>query len=384
MARLAAQQERVQVRGRQLRVVVRHLLKVRHVPVLVHAVAVEPAAQVVVHATRRHLVQREHRHVQRLHRVRRARDLGPLVRGQQCVDLSRPGELGRAAKPAQPRVKAARQLLHHLAQHHPALVARQPARARALRVAVTVTGRSGHGVLLQGLLQLGHDGGALGLHLLAVGAPHGGQAAQHRGERGHHQLAALHHVRLGVVRAPVHGFQVGGEEHAHGPPAPPAHRLHVRHVHPVHVGPLLAVHLDRHVVLVEQRRGLAALEALALHHVAPVARGVAHRQEDGLVLLARLFKRFRPPRVPIHRVVLVLQQVGALLLRQPVGVHSLPRGLMTPGAHGTHHVRHAGAGCACDAYTARASSKSKGQLSACPAPVLAVPKALPHTAALDL
>ena len=55
------------------------------------------------------------------------------------------------------------------------------------------------------------------------------------------------------------------------------------------------------------------LERLALHHVAPVAGGVADAEEDGLVLGAGLLQGLRPPGVPVHRVVGVLQQVRARL-----------------------------------------------------------------------
>ena len=36
----------------------------------------------------------------------------------------------------------------------------------------------------------------------------------------------------------------------------------------------------------------------------------------------RFLERFRPPRVPIHRVMRVLQEVRTLLARQPIGVHA--------------------------------------------------------------
>ena len=45
-----------------------------------------------------------------------------------------------------------------------------------------------------------------------------------------------------------------------------------------------------------------------------MARGVADRQEDRLVARRRLGERLVAPRVPVHRVVRVLQQVGARLL----------------------------------------------------------------------
>jgi hypothetical protein len=45
----------------------------------------------------------------------------------------------------------------------------------------------------------------------------------------------------------------------------------------IDVGALLAVDLDRHEVLIEHGGGGLVLEALALHHVAPVAGAVPDR-----------------------------------------------------------------------------------------------------------
>ena len=60
------------------------------------------------------------------------------------------------------------------------------------------------------------------------------------------------------------------------------------------------------------------LEALVRHHVAPVAGGVADREQDRLVGALGLGERLRPPRPPVDGVVLVLQQVGAGLAGEAV------------------------------------------------------------------
>ena len=95
-------------------------------------------------------------------------------------------------------------------------------------------------------------------------------------------------ARLGrEVGAGVERHAVGGEERVERPAAVAGHRLHGVHVDRVDVRALLAVDLDADEVLVHQRGDLRVLEGLALHHVAPVARGVADRDEDRLVLAAR-------------------------------------------------------------------------------------------------
>src|SRR5206468_10046934 len=54
-------------------------------------------------------------------------------------------------------------------------------------------------------------------------------------------------------------------------------------------------------------------------HVAPVAGGVPHREEDGLVLLARAFQRFLSPGVPVDGIHRVLLEIGAGFLREAIG-----------------------------------------------------------------
>ena len=135
------------------------------------------------------------------------------------------------------------------------------------------------------------------------------------GDRSQHLLEAGQPVpRLGrVVRPPEERLTLGREEHGHRPAAVPGERDDSVHVERVDVGPLLAVDLDADEALVHQRGRVLVLERLALHHVAPVAGGVADGEEDRLVLGARLGKRLVAPGEPVHRVARVLEQVRARL-----------------------------------------------------------------------
>jgi hypothetical protein len=92
-----------------------------------------------------------------------------------------------------------------------------------------------------------------------------------------------------------------------------------RHVDVIDVGTLLAVHLDADELLVQNLRDVLVVERLALHDVAPVAGAVADRQEDHLALFLGLLEGLGAPGVPVHRIMGVLQQVGAALARQAVG-----------------------------------------------------------------
>ena len=97
------------------------------------------------------------------------------------------------------------------------------------------------------------------------------------------------------VGAAVERLQVRRQPDAHRPAAGPGRRLHERHVDAIDVGPLLAIDLDRHELLVQHRGDRRVLERLVLHHVAPVAGRVADRQKDRLVLGARLARTPRRP-----------------------------------------------------------------------------------------
>ena len=156
---------------------------------------------------------------------------------------------------------------------------------------------------------------ALDLDLVAPGLPGVGDPLQDLAER-RHAVPGL----VGEVRARVERLPVRREEDRHRPAARAGHRLDRVHVDPVHVGTLLPVHLHSDEPRVEQGRGLGVFERLPLHHVAPVAGRVADRQEHGAVLGPGPREGLVAPRVPVDRVVGVLQEVGALLSDEPVRV----------------------------------------------------------------
>ena len=197
-------------------------------------------------------------------------------------------ELGRAAEPAPFRVER----LPHRA------TAAVELRLRRLSVARGQLRRS------RSARPCARAGSFTSVGLLAVGMRH---RLQHLAEGGHA------HPRLRrEVGAAVERLAVGRQEHGHRPAAVPGSELDDGvHVDGVEVGPLLAVDLDVHEQPVHQLRGLGVLERLVRHHVAPVAGGVADREQDRPVLPPRPLQRLLAPRVPVHRVVGVLQQVGA-------------------------------------------------------------------------
>ena len=92
------------------------------------------------------------------------------------------------------------------------------------------------------------------------------------------------------------------------------------HVDGVEVRPLLAVHLDADKVVVHDARNVFVFERLALHHMTPVAGGIADAQQYGLVLFPSALERLLAPGIPLDRIVRVLAEIGACFVDQFIGV----------------------------------------------------------------
>ena len=102
-------------------------------------------------------------------------------------------------------------------------------------------------------------------------------------------------------------------------PAPlPAHGRNRRLVARVHVRPLVAVDLDGHKVLVDQRGNLRVLIRLAVHHVAPVAPHRANVQQNRLVFRLSPRKGRLAPSMPPHRLMPRRAQIGGRSLGKRV------------------------------------------------------------------
>ena len=255
--RLARDLPAVQVGAREQGVVVEHLLEVGDEPVRVDRVAREAAADLVVHPARRHRAQRVGRHVE-------------LATAQQELERRGGRELRRLAEAAVRRVVLRAQSRHRVVEG--ARAHRPGGRLEVCRAAQPVG-----------------DPPAAVTDLLAPVAPRLGHRREDVAPAGHA------HARVGrEVGAGVERHLLGRQEHVQRPASGSGHRLAGVHVDRVEVGPLLAVELDADEELVHQRRGLGVLERLALHHVTPVARRVADRQQDRPLLVTRACRA--PPR----------------------------------------------------------------------------------------
>ena len=63
---------------------------------------------------------------------------------------------------------------------------------------------------------------------------------------------------------------------------------------------------------------LGILKTLPLHHVAPVAGRIADRKKNGSLFITCPLNRFFAPRIPVDRIVGVLQQIGTAFLGQAI------------------------------------------------------------------
>ena len=271
------------------RIVVQHLLEVRHEPVRIHAVAREAAADLIVDPSARHAPEGVRHDVQCLGLT------GARPLPQREVERHRRRELGRAAEAAEPRLELRAQRRHRAREQVLVERARHACALRARRVQLAHRRRGPRDVLLAVVPGVGHAGE---------------DAAEAR-----HPLPVVGRE----VRASVERLALGGEEHRHRPAAVSRHRLRRLHVDRVQVRTLLAVDLDADELLVHLRGGRFVLERLTLHHVAPVTRRVADAEQDRLPLGACARQRLGSPRPPVHRVVRVLEQVGAGLAGEMVG-----------------------------------------------------------------
>ena len=280
----------------------------------------EAAADLIAHPAHRHRLQRGERHVARP-------PIAPERRGlKQEVQLRRARELRRAAESAVPPVE----------------------RLREARDAGVDRLRAGHGrrsrrsVRTAGLAEPRDELRRRLAHPRPLVPPGARELLQHLDE-----TRPPPPRRRRKVGAAVERLAVRRQPHAHRPPAGAGRGLDEHHVHAVDVRPLLAVELDGDEIAVEHVRDAPVLERLVRHDVAPVARRVADREEDRLVLAPRCRERLVAPRIPVHRIVGVLQQIGTALARQPVRHHPHPiryaRGALRvrgPPVLGTVHSGH--------------------------------------------
>src|SRR5205823_10652472 len=107
--RIASYLKSVEIRARQLRLVVKHFLEMWHMPVRVDGIAMKSTADVIVYSTGRHLSQCQQDHFQGVLpgiRIRIAR-----VEPRQKIERDGAWKFWRATKAALACIKSPRKLL---------------------------------------------------------------------------------------------------------------------------------------------------------------------------------------------------------------------------------------------------------------------------------
>ena len=123
---------------------------------------------------------------------------------------------------------------------------------------------------------------------------------------------------IGKVSAAPERLSVRREEHRQRPAAVLTEVVQSRHVDLVDVGTLFAIHFDVDEQIVHDLRSFRVLETLVRHHMAPMAGRIADREQDRFVGALCFGERLGSPRPPVDRIVFMLKQVGARLVRETV------------------------------------------------------------------
>ncbi len=110
-------------------------------------------------------------------------------------------------------------------------------------------------------------------------------------------------------------------EHGEGPSTLLAKQRQRGHVDGVDVGTFFSVDFYVDEQLVHDRRGRRVFEAFMGHDMAPMAGGVANRQQDRPVQFLGALQRLAAPWIPLDRIVGMLEQVGAGLVGEQVCGH---------------------------------------------------------------
>ena len=134
----------------------------------------------------------------------------------------------------------------------------------------------------------------------------------------------LHKARATILRifgkicAAPKGRALSIQTYGQWPAALFAHHGQRAHINLIKVGTLLAVELDADKMRIHQRGDLVILKAFMRHDMAPMTRRIADGKQNRHIAAARPVKHGRLPRLPMHRIILVLQKIGAGRRAQPI------------------------------------------------------------------
>ena len=96
---------------------------------------------------------------------------------------------------------------------------------------------------------------------------------------------------LGKISAAPERLASWRQEHGQRPAAAFAKGVQSCHINMIDIGALLAIDLDVHEKLVHQGRGRFVLKTFVRHHMAPMAGGVADREQNRLIFRLGFLER---------------------------------------------------------------------------------------------
>ena len=283
----------VQIQPRQQRIVIKHLLKMRHQPETIRRIPMKPAPNLIINAPAGHLLQCKLQH------RKRPVIMPASVITQQNLQSHRLRKLRRRPHAPILVIKVGSQCVISMMQHafvQNALPPRHPSRPSHLlrqlirnppdfRVTVTISLRH--------------------------------RFQQPRKPR---HIMPVHRRKISPT---IKRLALRSKKHRHRPPPAPRKHLHRLHINRIQIRPLLPVNLNVDKMPVHNPRDRLILKRLPLHHMTPMASRIPDTKQYRLILQPRPPQSLLPPRIPIHRIVSVLQQIRTRLMNQPVS-HNQP------------------------------------------------------------
>ena len=94
---------------------------------------------------------------------------------------------------------------------------------------------------------------------------------------------------------------IGSEECGERPSTLSADGLNGSLIPTIHIGALVAIHLDRNIILINELRDLRILVGFAIHYVAPVTPDGTNIEQHRLVLALGLLEGIGAPLMPFDR-----------------------------------------------------------------------------------
>ena len=309
----------------QQSIVIKHLLKMRHQPLAIHAVASEAAPEMVIDAPRRHAVKAV------LHHLQQIGIASAPVDAQKQLQIHSLRKLRRHPETAPGRVITRPQGHHSIINQiaNETVCENRGVRTRACGTAIKLGSIRGSDTAsesiraccpappqflsfqrpahsLRDLLRL--------LHKLRSLLPPSLSHPSHDLPKRRHTLTRLRRkICAAKKRMPLRS-----KKHSHRPPPMPRHSSSRLHINGIHIRPLLPIHLHINKKSIHLPSSNRILKRLMSHNMTPMTSRIPHRQQHRPIQLPSRRKSLLPPRKPFHRIPSMLSQIRTTLSRQPI------------------------------------------------------------------